>query len=308
MRLSAAPPAPQVRGARFSWGRLLVVAVAVVLLVPNSSVLEHRAVIAVFLLALASGRGREFVRDWLPLVGAAALFVFLRQLAATSPLPRRGAAIAQLEATLFGGTTPTTWLQQRFYTAGDARVLDYIATAIHASYFFGFVLVGLLVWLFVRERFRSYTRLLALTFALGLTGYFMVPTEPPWLAARQGTAPPAQRILASLVDEARLAGGMVAAGQWWQSDPDALGDPNPVAAMPSVHTSVTVALAIFLARLHPVGGAVGMMYATAMGLALVYLGEHYVLDLVAGAGCAAVAAMITLRRAPCRRQAGRACR
>jgi hypothetical protein len=32
----------------------------------------------------------------------------------------------------------------------------------------------------------------------------------------------------------------------------------------------------------PVPGAVGWTYATALGFALVYLGEHYVVDLLAG--------------------------
>ena len=35
-------------------------------------------------------------------------------------------------------------------------------------------------------------------------------------------------------------------------------------------------------RLHPVAGAVAFFYAAAMAFALVYLGEHYVVDLLAG--------------------------
>jgi membrane-associated phospholipid phosphatase len=36
----------------------------------------------------------------------------------------------------------------------------------------------------------------------------------------------------------------------------------------------------------PVAGAVGWTYAITLGLALVYLGEHYVADLLAGAALA----------------------
>ncbi|MDQ3703035.1 MAG: hypothetical protein M3442_19250, partial [Chloroflexota bacterium] len=138
---------------------------AALLLVPNSSVLEHRAVIAVFLLALATGRGRLFVRDWLPLVGIAALFVLVRQLAVLSPFPHQGANVARLELAifggLFGGTTPTAWLQERYYRPAQPGALDLVATAVHASYFFGFVAVGLGVWLRQRRQLAGYTRLLA---------------------------------------------------------------------------------------------------------------------------------------------------
>jgi membrane-associated phospholipid phosphatase len=275
---------------------VLAGAAALALLVPNSSVLEHRAIIAVFLAALATGRGRQFVRDWVPLVAAASLFVLLRQFAAASPFPRQGAAVAWAEGALFGGPTPTTWLQQRLYTPGHAGPMEFAATAVHASYFFGFVLVGLAVWLFARQRFAVYTRLLALTFAAGLVGYVLAPTEPPWLAARQGIGPPAARIIVETSGRAPLATGVVELGRTWQADPDALGDPNPAAAMPSVHLAVTAALALFLWTLHPALGALGALYALAMAAALVYLGEHYVLDLVAGAICATAAAHVTVWR------------
>ena len=40
--------------------------------------------------------------------------------------------------------------------------------------------------------------------------------------------------------------------------------------------------ALLLAEVGPVAGAVGVAYAATLGFALVYLGEHYVVDLVAG--------------------------
>ncbi|HET7770487.1 MAG TPA: hypothetical protein VFN74_17060, partial [Chloroflexota bacterium] len=127
--------------------------VAVALLVPNSSVLEHRVVIAVFLFALATRRARQFVRDWLPLTAAAALFVTLRQLAAGSPFPRQGATVAALEAQLFGGVTPTATLQALRAADPLTRAVDSLATAVHASYFFAFVVVGGWLWLRARPHF-----------------------------------------------------------------------------------------------------------------------------------------------------------
>jgi membrane-associated phospholipid phosphatase len=58
---------------------------------------------------------------------------------------------------------------------------------------------------------------------------------------------------------------------------------NPLAAMPSLHFATSVMAALLLAEVGPVQGAAGFAYATTLGFALVYLGEHYLVDLVAGA-------------------------
>ncbi len=278
-----------VRSRSVPWGRVLVGAGAVLLLAPNSSVLEHRLVVAAFLFALATGRGRQFLWDWLPLTAAAAAFVVLRQVAAGSPFPRRGLAVAEMELRLFDGELPSAWLQQTLRGGGGLDALDYAATAVHASYFVGFVAVGVWLWLRAHRLFRPYVLTLALTFALGLAGYVALPTEPPWLVARDLGGPPTRRIIVDTTRGAPVAAAVAELGRPWQGDPDALGDPNPAAAMPSVHTAITAALGLFLFRVGPVAGAAGVAYTLAMGAALVYLGEHFVLDVVAGVACAALA-------------------
>jgi hypothetical protein len=62
---------------------------------------------------------------------------------------------------------------------------------------------------------------------------------------------------------------------------DALGG-NPLAAMPSLHFATSVMAAHVLSDAGAVQGALGWSYAAVLGFALVYLGEHYVVDLVAG--------------------------
>jgi membrane-associated phospholipid phosphatase len=57
---------------------------------------------------------------------------------------------------------------------------------------------------------------------------------------------------------------------------------NPLAAMPSLHFATSVTAAHVLSDTGRVAGVLGWSYAATLGLALVYLGEHYVVDLVAG--------------------------
>jgi membrane-associated phospholipid phosphatase len=72
-------------------------------------------------------------------------------------------------------------------------------------------------------------------------------------------------------------------GSRWAGLYDVLGG-NPLAAMPSLHFATSLMAAHLLSEVGPVAGAVGWGYAATLGLALVYLGEHYAADLLAGAG------------------------
>jgi membrane-associated phospholipid phosphatase len=56
--------------------------------------------------------------------------------------------------------------------------------------------------------------------------------------------------------------------------------------MPSLHFATSLMGAHLLTEVGPVAGAVGWTYAGILGLALVYLGEHYAVDLIAGAALA----------------------
>ena len=68
----------------------------------------------------------------------------------------------------------------------------------------------------------------------------------------------------------------------WQPLYSLLGG-NPLAAMPSLHFATSLMAARLLSEVGPVPGAIGWSYALTLGFALVYLGEHYLVDLLAGA-------------------------
>ena len=57
---------------------------------------------------------------------------------------------------------------------------------------------------------------------------------------------------------------------------------NDVAAMPSVHMAITVVAALGLARFGRAGAVAGWTYAALMLFSIVYLGEHWVIDEIAG--------------------------
>ena len=73
---------------------------------------------------------------------------------------------------------------------------------------------------------------------------------------------------------------------------------NPWGSLPSNHFATALAAAFALAEVRPALGAAGVGYALVLGFALVYLGEHYVVDLIAGAAVALGVAVIEPVLAP----------
>ncbi|MBO0768409.1 MAG: phosphatase PAP2 family protein [Solirubrobacterales bacterium] len=132
------------------------------------------------------------------------------------------------------------------------------------------------------ERFSVAAARLYLTYDLGAVVYWALPTAPPWWAAWKGYLGPEDPLpIRRLMQEY----GEEFWGERWAVLFDALGG-NPLAAMPSMHFATSIMAARALAEAGPVAGAIGWTYASTLGVALVYLGEHYVLDLIAGASLA----------------------
>jgi hypothetical protein len=178
------------------------------------------------------------------------------------------------------GTAPTAALQRRFADPGRPTALDYVLVAVHWAWFVEPHAVA--AWILWRhpDAFPGAATLICATFDVGALGYGLVPTAPPWWAAEKGVD---ARIDGKASEMRRI---MVDVGErfWgslWPALYRFLGG-NPLAAMPSLHFGTSVMAASVLDDFGPVPALVGWGYASALGFALVYLGEHYVIDLAAG--------------------------
>jgi hypothetical protein len=126
-------------------------------------------------------------------------------------------------------------------------------------------------------KFARAARQMAAAYDLGCAGYFAVPTAPPWWAAENGYT--GDERIERLMERV----GEDVWGDVWPHLYKTFGG-NPWAAMPSLHFGASVLAAILLSESSRTAGAVGWAYAGVLGFALVHLGEHYVLDLLAGLG------------------------
>lgn len=188
--------------------------------------------------------------------------------------------VASIEASAFGGSLPSEWLQNRFYDPGNIQAHDIVLALIHASFFITPFILAVALWRKRRAVFYRYSWATAIAFGLGLAGFVLLPTAPPWLGEPGEVTRVTIHVLAALSPGDGGSAGTI--GGPVTEEPRLGFEPNHVAALPSVH--VAAAVLVFLAMRHaPVRlSLLGIAYAMAMTVAVVYLGEHYVLDALLG--------------------------
>jgi len=172
------------------------------------------------------------------------------------------------------GRLPNARLQRAFAGRPGAGALDKVLTWTHWLWFIEPYLSLAFILARHNERFPRSARQMAAIFDIGCAVYFAVPTAPPWWSSEQGlTEEGVRRIMVEV--------GETTWGRAWGRMYDVLGG-NPWAAMPSLHFATSLQAALSLSEAGKVEGALGWGYAGTLGFALVYLGEHYVTDLLAG--------------------------
>jgi membrane-associated phospholipid phosphatase len=171
------------------------------------------------------------------------------------------------------GTNPSAWLQEHLYKAGNIGLIGWGSVAVYTSYFTVHYLLAVGLWLSRKEHLSQFVGAILATLFIGLIGYYLLPTAPPWLASESGHLEDVVRI--AKVERNPLWADAYAQGSH-------IAGTNDVGAMPSLHTALTLIVALGAWRINRIFGILGFLYLGAMGFSLVFLGEHYVIDVVAG--------------------------
>ena len=247
--------------------------------------------VAVTLAAWAPELTRSRVRRWwFAYVAGIFVYTLLRAYADETLVPIRTVYVIDIDKFFFFGTDPVVWLQDRLFSPTRLTPLDFLAVQVHWSFFLAPHLAAIAIFLWRRDLFPRYTVLVVGTMYLGLALFFLLPTTPPWLAAQAGQLPGVFRVM-------DFVGGRVDS-ETYRTFYASLGEPNSVAAMPSIHMGVTFAMYLW-ARDHYRRIAWGLLaYSALMGFSLLYLAEHYLADLTVGVACALVCYWATKRLLP----------
>jgi membrane-associated phospholipid phosphatase len=235
--------------------------------------------------SLADGQHsmRRLVRDWLPIIVALLAYDLLRGIADGNLASVHWQPTVDADKLLGLGQVPTIRLQDAIYTPGHLHFWDYAAFGFWFSHFFGTLLVAVGIWLYRYEWFSRFAACIVLLAAMGLVTYVVFPAAPPWLAAQHGYIDQTFRITHAVVDNLPVpkAGALFQKGTDWGND---------VAAVPSLHAAYTMLICLFLwPRVNRRWRPLLVAYPLCMGLSLIYLGEHYLIDILLGWAYAAIA-------------------
>jgi membrane-associated phospholipid phosphatase len=174
---------------------------------------------------------------------------------------------------LFGGTAPSVTLQHALWTHNHPQVWDYASILVYLTYFLLPFTIAAILWRYRHALFHRYVTVwIGLSFA-ALVTYAVFPATPPWLASRQGFLPHVARIVPYLSGKAGFNLTRVMGSKHYV---------NKVAAVPSLHAATTLLISLFFWSRAKRWRWLLVLYPLAMAFALVYLGEHYVSDILLG--------------------------
>jgi len=213
--------------------------------------------------------------EWLPFFALLVLYDRLRGAVAIDQ-PGQAHVNAQLAFDKFlgAGEVPTVWLQRHLWHPGHLHWYDYGAWAVYMTHFFAVWVTAAVIWRVARERFRRYAATAVTLSLCAFATYWLFPAQPPWLTGESIKMASVDRIVPEVWGKLG-----VGTAQSLYENSDFV---NPVAAMPSLHAAFPLMLLLFF---WSAGLWVRLLlgfYTLAMAFTLVYGGEHFVMDIVAG--------------------------
>jgi hypothetical protein len=301
----------RLRNERWLLVAVLGYAVLVVALMVGGGLEIHPDVLAVafLLVAVLLGRTRVFLRDWVPFVAIFLAYELMRGIADDAGFPVHMADVLAAEWVLFGGNLPTQLLQDWLAPASGVGAAAVVATILYMLHFALPVVTGFVLWLWRRPQYYEYVAAFILLSFAGFVTYLLLPVAPPWYAANAGLldGPNGEPVIRYLKPDAF---GVIAQALGYP-DGDQLTsyvfygiNPNGVAAFPSLHAGYPFLAFLVLRRAFGRIGWLALAYAAAVWWAIVFTGDHYVIDVLGGIAYAVaahlavprIAAWVTARR------------
>jgi membrane-associated phospholipid phosphatase len=223
--------------------------------------------ILVFALFLWQARDRVFLLNFAPFLLLLATYDSLRGMADTLGLASLHITdLIDWERAMFAGHIPSHVFQQALGDQPFTGALDIVANGFYMSHFLVPVVVAVLLWQFRRNRYWPFLLGLTVLSYSGFLTYVFFPAAPPWWATFYGYLPdqPVYLTHSVITMENILAGA------------------NPVAAMPSLHTAYPVYVSLFCVFVWGRKALFTLILPLGVALSSIYLGHHYVVDVVAG--------------------------
>ena len=232
------------------------------------------------------GGGRTFLRDWVPFVVLFLAWQMLAGYADNVGFKAHNEILVRAERLISFGYIPTVVLQEHLYVPGKIQWYDIMATTFWAFHFVLPILYAFMLWVNRRDLYWKFVNsLLFLSFA-GFLTYMLFPAVPPWLASYWGTIPQKIYLIRDIVLSQLHFGGMSLSMLIKH------GNPNYVAAMPSLHAAYPTLVFVFSLFHWRKFAPIALLYCFGLWFSIIYIGDHYVIDTLAGIAYAVVSFII----------------
>ena len=185
-----------------------------------------------------------------------------------------------IDKVLFFGRDPNIWIQDQLWNK-NIQWYDVFGSIVYFTHFFVPVATSVYLWIRYREQWIRYIRRFASILFAGVATYVVMPTVPPWMAASDKypyqILEPLQRSTGRGWNWLGLetVNSVLLRGQQWA---------NPTAALPSLHAAFALFVIVFFWKRMPNKWVQysSLLFPLSMAWCLVYFGEHYITDILAG--------------------------
>lgn len=279
---------------------LYLAVVIAVFLYLNVPLTIEWVVVILCVAAAMSGRGLLFLRDWGAFVLVLLAWQITAPVATELPFPWHLTELIDADRFLFGGVVPAQWLQQHLYRPGVLEPWDVFAAAMYMLHFLTPLVAGFALWLTNRSLFHKYTVAFVLIALAGYLTWIFYPSVPPWLAAEH-LRHVGHIYLRSPYGPVYLPGVRdlfnVFVWHWYNGYNGQItlgflhGHVDQVGAIPSEHAAFPMLFFLFLRRQFGRVAYLALLYVAGLAFSVMYLGQHYFIDILVGF-CYAIAGYV----------------
>ncbi|TFG67236.1 MAG: inositol phosphorylceramide synthase [Thermomicrobiales bacterium] len=248
--------------------------------------------VAFGLSAVLLGRGRLFLRDWIPFIALLLAYELMRGIADDTGLTVHVEDLVLADRIISFGAIPTQVLQEALRPDTGTDPFAILATVVYMLHFALPFVTGYVLWVWRRPQFYDFVAGLIVLSLAGFVTYLLIPAAPPWYAADAGAlagpdgAPVIEYLKPAAFEE--LAKALGFDGRYlyslaWSASP------NLVAAFPSLHVAYPFLAFLALRRAFGRVGWLAFGYTVLVSFSVLYTGDHWLIDVVAGIAYAYVA-------------------
>lgn len=230
--------------------------------------------VLLLILVVLLGKAKPFIADWAPFIILVCAYDFLRGFADEASNRVNITNLINLEKKIFG-FLPTLKYQELLYH-GHLSWYDFLLTLFYFSHFFFPIFFGLLFWMKSRKNFRRYAQAFLLLSFSGFATFLIFPAAPPWYASKAKYLPPVEKIILQVLGSPLLGRSFRIPSLYSRVNP------NPVAAIPSLHAGYPFLIFLFLLEYYGRKAFWFLPIFLIVTFTVIYFGEHYVIDILAG--------------------------